>query len=85
MSEPLYLLSIGLMFGTVLVIFGMKYFSSARQAQARIAIENSSRELAQKAVTAQSENAASLSAIRAELAEIKTRLTAVEKILKEVE
>jgi Tfp pilus assembly protein PilO len=85
MSEPLYLLSIGLMFGTVLVIFGMKYFSSTRQAQARIAIENSSRELAQKAVAAQSENAASLSAIRAELAEIKTRLSAVEKILKEVE
>jgi Tfp pilus assembly protein PilO len=79
------LLSLGLMFGTVLAIFGMKYFSSARQAQARIAIENSSRELAQKAVAAQSENAASLSAIRAELAEIKTRLSAVEKILKEVE
>jgi Tfp pilus assembly protein PilO len=85
MSEPLYLLSIGLMFGTVLAIFGMKYFSSARQAQARLAIENSSRELAQKAVAAQSENAASLSAIRTELAEVKSRLIAVEKILKEVE
>jgi Tfp pilus assembly protein PilO len=85
MSEPLYLTSIGLMFGTILVIFGMKYFSSVRQAQARIAIENSSRELAQKAVASQSENAASLSAIRGELVEIKSRLSAVEKILKEVE
>ena len=85
MSEPLYLTSIGLMFGTILVIFGMKYFSSVRQAQARIAIENSSRELAQKAVATQSENAASLSAIRSELVEIKSRLSAVEKILKEVE
>jgi Tfp pilus assembly protein PilO len=85
MSEPLYLISIGLMFGTVLVIFGMKYFSSVRQAQARTAIENSARELAQKAVAAQSESAASLSAMRVELAEIKSRLAAVEKILKEVE
>lgn len=85
MSEPLYLISVGLMLGTVIAIFAMKYFSSVRQAQARIAIENSYRELAQKAVAAQSENTASLSAIRAELAEIKSRLSAVEKILKEVE
>lgn len=85
MSEPLYLISIGLIFGTILAIFAMKYFSSVRQAQARIAIENSYRELTQKAVTTQSESAESLSALRSELAEIKSRLGAVEKILKEVE
>lgn len=85
MSEPLYLISIGLIFGTILAIFAMKYFSSVRQAQARIAIENSYRELAQKAVTTQSESAESLSALRSELAEIKSRLGAVEKILKQVE
>ena len=85
MSEPLYLISIGLIFGTILAIFAMKYFSSVRQARARIAIENSYRELAQKAVTTQSDNSASLSAIRSELTEIKSRLGAVERILKEVE
>ncbi len=85
MSEPLYLISIGLIFGTILAIFAMKYLSSARQAQARIAIENSYRELAQKEVATQAENAACLSAIRSELTEIKARLGAIEKILKEVE
>jgi len=85
MSEPLYLISIGLIFGTILAIFSMKYLSSARQAQARIAIENSYRELAQKEVATQAENAACLSAIRSELTEIKARLGAIEKILKEVE
>lgn len=84
MSEPLYLTSIGLIFGTILVVFAMKYFSSVRQAQARVAIENSYRELAQKAVATQTENTSSLSAIRTELVEIKSRLGAVEKILKEV-
>ena len=85
MSEPIYLISIGLILGTILAIFGMKYFSSVRQAQARMTIENSYRELAQKAVSAQSENATTLSTIRTELTEIKSRLGAVEKILKEVE
>jgi len=85
MSEPIYLISIGLMLGTVVAIFAMKYFSSIRQAQARIAIENSSRDLLEKSTAAQSENATALLAIRAELAEIKSRLAAVEKILKEVE
>lgn len=85
MSEPIYLISIGLILGTILAVFGMKYFSSVRQAQARMTIENSYRELSQKAVAAQSENTTLLSAIRTELVEIKSRLGTVEKILKEVE
>ena len=43
------------------------------------------RKLASEAVTAQSRNAATLSAIQSELAEMKTRMTSVEKILKAVE
>ncbi|MGZ5933766.1 MAG: hypothetical protein ACXWLV_03555 [Rhizomicrobium sp.] len=85
MSEHLYLLSIGLVLGTILIIFGMKYFSAARQAQSRVLSENAYRELAQKAVAVQSENATSLSSMQAELSEINTRLAAVEKILKAVE
>ncbi|HXC55902.1 MAG TPA: hypothetical protein VNU97_11455 [Rhizomicrobium sp.] len=84
MSEHLYLVSLGLLFGTPLAIFGMKYWSATQQARARIADEGAYRRLAADAVTAQSGNAATLGAIQSELAEIKIRMASVEKILKEV-
>jgi hypothetical protein len=85
MSEPLYLLSIGLPLATILIVFGMKYFAAIRQAHARVLEDNAYRGLAQKAVAAQSDAAASLSALQSELSQINTRLAAVEKILKAVE
>ena len=85
MSEHLYLLSIGLPLITILVIFGMKYFSNLSQARVRILEENAYRSLAQKAVAVQSEAAASLALLQSALSEINTRLAAVEKILKAVE
>jgi len=85
MSEHLYLISLGLLFGTPIAIFGMKYWSAAQQAHARIAGDDAYRKLAADAVTAQAGNAATLSAIQSELAESKTRLAAIEKILKAVE
>ncbi len=85
MSEFAYLASISLVLGTILLVFGMKYFSAASQARSRAASEDAYRELAQKAVAAQSANATSLSAIQSGLADINTRLAAVEKILKAVE
>jgi Tfp pilus assembly protein PilO len=85
MSEHLYLLSICLPLVTILVIFGMKYFSNLSQARVRILEENAYRSLAQKAVAVQSEAAASLALLQSELSEINTRLAAVEKILKAVE
>lgn len=85
MSESLYLITIGLVPVTILLVFGMKYFSSAFQARSRLANENAYREFAQKAVAMQSESAAALSSIQAELGQIRIRLAAVEKILKEVE
>jgi len=85
MSEHLYLLSIGLPLMTILVIFGMKYFSNLSQARVRILEENAYHSLAQKAVAVQSEAAASLALLQSELSEINTRLAAVEKILKAVE
>jgi hypothetical protein len=85
MSEPLYLLSISLVFGTTLVIFGMKYFSAAHQARSRAMGEEAYRDLAAKAVAAQSEAATSLAAVKGELSDIKSRMAAVEKILKAVE
>jgi len=80
-----FLLVTILLFVTILLISGMKYFSTARQAQARLTGEATFRELAERATALQSEAVAALAAVRAELADIKSRLASVEKILKEVE
>jgi len=85
MTEILYLLTLCLPLGTVLLIFGLKYISAVFQARSRLTSENAYRELAEKAVTVQAETAASLSSIQTELAQTRIRLAAVEKILKEVE
>ncbi|MEI9993414.1 MAG: hypothetical protein WDM91_02370 [Rhizomicrobium sp.] len=70
MSPIVYFSTIGLLLGTIVIVFAMKYISAARVAQARIAGDDA---------------AAVLGGIRADLSEIKTRLAVVEKILKEVE
>jgi uncharacterized membrane protein len=85
MATSVYLLTISLFLGTILLVFGMKYFSALFQARARIANDAMYRALAEKAVTAQSENQAALSAIRADLAKVAASLAAVEKVLQQVE
>ena len=85
MSTSVYFLTIGLFVGTALLIFGMKYFSAAFQARARIAADTGYRILAEKAVAAQADNRAALAAMQAELAKVAASLAAVEKILKQVE
>jgi hypothetical protein len=81
----LYLLTISLILGTILVVFGMKYFSALFQARARLENDALYRSLAEKAVAAQSETQVILSAIRTELASVSAGLGAVEKILQQVE
>lgn len=84
--EPfLYLLTLAVMAGTPLIIFGLKYWSAAYQARAKAKADEAYRALAQQSATAQSESAASLSAIQNDVAQITARLTAVENILKAVE
>jgi Tfp pilus assembly protein PilO len=85
MSEHVYFLTIGLPLATVLLIFGMKYWSAAQQAKARVANDEAYRQIAAQAVSAQAETAAALASIDATLADLKTRLIAVEKMLREVE
>jgi Tfp pilus assembly protein PilO len=70
---------------TILLVFGMKYFSAARTVHARASSEEAYRELAEKAVSLQAANAASLAAVQADFSELKIRLTAIEKLLREVE
>jgi Tfp pilus assembly protein PilO len=85
MSEHLYLLTIVLPLLTVLLIFALKYISAAYQARERSQSESAYRELAKTASSAQAETAASLCAMRTELAQISARLATVSKILQEVE
>lgn len=70
---------------TVLVVFGMKYFSAISQARARLANDGLYRTLAEQAVAAQAENQTALAAIRADLARFGSSLATVEKILQQVE
>jgi hypothetical protein len=74
----------GLVFGTIIVVFAMKYFSAAYQARQKAKGDEAARDLAQRAAVAQAETAAALSAMKTDLTAINARLTAVEKILKDV-
>ncbi len=85
MSSWIYLLTLCLPLATVLLIFGMKYVSAAVQARSRAQSEDSYRVLAAQAAAVQTETAASLASARSDLAEIKSRLVAIETILKAVE
>jgi len=85
MSPLIYVTTLLVLFGTITLVFAMRYISQAYQARAQAAQSQEYRKLASDVVTAQAGNAATLSAIQSELAEIKTRMVNVEKILKEVE
>ncbi|MDQ2988854.1 MAG: hypothetical protein M3R60_07110 [Pseudomonadota bacterium] len=85
MPEYVYFLTIGLPLATILLIFGMKYFSAAQQAKARLANDEAYRQIAAQATAAQAETAKTLASIDATLADLKLRLGGVEKLLKEVE
>lgn len=84
MKEYVYLTTLGIAFGTVVLVFGMRAYASVQQAKARIASENGYRLAAEHAVAAQAETAAALTNIQATLADMKSRLAAVEKLLKDV-
>jgi Tfp pilus assembly protein PilO len=84
-TVTLYLLTLCLPLGTVLTVFGMRYFALTQQAKARLADDEAYRRVAEQAASSQSQTAASLAAIQASLAEVGVRLSSVEKVLKEVE
>ena len=85
MSEQLYLTTLCLPLVTILLVFGMRYFSASQQANARLANDDAYRRVAEQAVAAQAESAAVLSAIQASVADIGSRVIVVENILKAVE
>lgn len=71
MSEHVYLLTISLAAGTVLLVFGLRYLTAAQAAKAR-------------AAEAGTDTAATLASINATLVDLNRRVAAVEKILKDV-
>ncbi|HZL00744.1 MAG TPA: hypothetical protein VFC47_12685 [Caulobacteraceae bacterium] len=85
MRATYYLLTLCLPLGTILLIFAMRYVSAVQQAKARLANDGAYRQIAERSAAVQSETATALITIQETLADVSTRLTAVEKILKDVE
>ena len=80
----MFILTLCLPLGTLLLIFAMRYFSAVQQAKARLADDRAYREVAEKAVAAQTDNATALASIQAALTDVSARVAAIEKVLKEV-
>ena len=85
MSPTIYLLTLSLPLATVLLVFGMTYFSAVQQARARAANDAAYRDLAARGSQSQAETAQALAGIRETLAELDARLGHVERILRQVE
>ncbi|QTC93111.1 hypothetical protein [Brevundimonas goettingensis] len=71
MSEDIYLLTLCLPLGTILLVFGMRYLAAIRQAKAKTDQDEAYRALAEST--------------RAALTAMQARLDGIEKILKDVE
>ena len=78
MSEPVYLTTLGIFFGTILMIFLIRSQTAIKKARLQADHEASYRAIAERAVAAQEATAAAL-------ADLQTRIIAIEKVLKEVE
>ena len=85
MSENIYLLTILLVLGTIVLVFGMRFYAVAYRVRVEVASADAYRDLADKSVSAESRNATSLSTLQTQLADLNVRLSGIEKILKEVE
>lgn len=85
MTTILYLLTLVLPLVTILIVFAMRYYATVQQARARLANDDAYRQLAESASAAQSQIATSLTAMEANLSDVRTRMAAVENILKAVE
>jgi hypothetical protein len=83
-NESIFLAAFFFPAAAAVLIFLMKYISAVLQARVRLAQDEAYREVATKAAAAQAETAAALSSFGPALAQIQSRLAAVEKILKDV-
>jgi len=85
MTIVLYMLTLVLPLATILIVFAMRYYANVQQARARLANDDAYRKLAESASAAQSQIATSLAAMEAALSDMRTRMAAIEIMLKAVE
>jgi hypothetical protein len=85
MDVTIYILTLCLPLATILIVFGMRYVSAIQQARIRLANDDAYKRIAEQAAAAQTETASALSTIETTLADLRTRLASVEKILKDVQ
>lgn len=75
MSERVFLIMISLPFITIFLVFAMRYFAAVQQARVRVAADETQRLDTEK----------SMATMAATLEDVKTRVMAIERMLKEVE
>jgi hypothetical protein len=85
MSENTFLAALFFPAAAAVLVFFMKYVSAVLQARVRLGQDEAYREIAAKAAAAQAETVAALHTLGPVLAEIQSRIAAVERILKQVE
>lgn len=85
MSATIYLLTICLPLGAIVLVFALRYRAKVKEAQAILARDDAWRSAAESSTAAQAETASSLSALRTTLDEVRARLAAIETVLKAVE
>lgn len=78
MSEPIYLLTLFMPLATIVLVFGMRFIVAIKKAKLQAEGEEAYRQIAERAVVAQEQTAAAL-------ADLQTRIIAIEKVLKQVE
>jgi hypothetical protein len=83
-SEPVYFITLGLFFGTIVIVFGMRYVSLGLQARARLASEAADRQFAERMAADQAASLSALTRIEQTLGDLAPRVTAVEAMLREV-
>ena len=70
---------------TILAIFGMKYFSTSRQYASQAKDGEKYKSVLHELALSQKENTLALNALLSDMAEVKTKINDVEKILRDVE
>lgn len=75
MSEKIFLITISLPLITILLVFAMRYFAAVQQAKVRVAADETARLNSEK----------TLAAMAATLDDVRSRVVAIERMLKEVD
>ena len=85
MSENIFFAAFFFPSAAAVIVFAMKYASGILQARGQLRQDEAYRAIAAAAAAAQAETVAALATLGASLADIQSQLSAVTKILKDVE